>query len=74
MISESGSFCGVSRRRDESRVYIYFRWALRCADLDALDRLLRELRGSARRALIIVEGAYSMDGECLRKITRQFRH
>lgn len=32
-------------------------------DLDALERLLRELRGAARRALIAVEGVYSMDGD-----------
>lgn len=32
-------------------------------DLDTLERLLRELRGSARRALIAVEGVYSMDGD-----------
>ena len=32
-------------------------------DIDALDRLLRETRASARRALIVVEGAYSMDGD-----------
>jgi 8-amino-7-oxononanoate synthase len=32
-------------------------------DLDALDRILGELRGTARRALIAVEGAYSMDGD-----------
>lgn len=32
-------------------------------DMDALDRLLTENRGQYRRALILVEGAYSMDGD-----------
>lgn len=32
-------------------------------DLDALERLLATLRGTARRVLIAVEGAYSMDGD-----------
>ncbi|MFR0693616.1 aminotransferase class I/II-fold pyridoxal phosphate-dependent enzyme [Enterobacterales bacterium AE_CKDN230030158-1A_HGKHYDSX7] len=32
-------------------------------DMDALERLLREHRAHYRRALIVVEGAYSMDGD-----------
>jgi 8-amino-7-oxononanoate synthase len=32
-------------------------------DMDALDRLLRENRAQHRRTLILVEGAYSMDGD-----------
>ncbi|MDX2266426.1 MAG: aminotransferase class I/II-fold pyridoxal phosphate-dependent enzyme [Hyphomicrobiales bacterium] len=32
-------------------------------DLDALERILRESRGAARNALIVVEGLYSMDGD-----------
>jgi 8-amino-7-oxononanoate synthase len=32
-------------------------------DGDALERILRELRGKHRRALILVEGIYSMDGD-----------
>lgn len=34
-------------------------------DMDALDRLLGEHRGQYRRALILVEGAYSMDGDLI---------
>ncbi len=32
-------------------------------DLDALDRLLSEMRGRYERVLIVVEGLYSMDGD-----------
>jgi 8-amino-7-oxononanoate synthase/acyl carrier protein len=32
-------------------------------DYDALDRMLTELRSQYRRALIVVEGVYSMDGD-----------
>ena len=32
-------------------------------DLDALDKILRQSRGAARRVLIAVEGVYSMDGD-----------
>ncbi|WP_152220904.1 aminotransferase class I/II-fold pyridoxal phosphate-dependent enzyme [Pseudomonas sp. SCB32] len=32
-------------------------------DMDALERLLREHRSQHRRTLIVVEGAYSMDGD-----------
>jgi 8-amino-7-oxononanoate synthase len=32
-------------------------------DMEALERLLREHRGHYRRTLIVVEGAYSMDGD-----------
>ena len=32
-------------------------------DLDELERALRELRGHARRTLVVVEGCYSMDGD-----------
>jgi 8-amino-7-oxononanoate synthase len=32
-------------------------------DGDALERILRDLRGKHRRALILVEGIYSMDGD-----------
>jgi 8-amino-7-oxononanoate synthase len=32
-------------------------------DADALERLLRELRGQFRRVLILIEGVYSMDGD-----------
>lgn len=32
-------------------------------DMDALERLLAEHRGHHRRAMILVEGAYSMDGD-----------
>jgi len=33
-------------------------------DLDRLDALLREHRGNHKQALIVVEGLYSMDGDC----------
>lgn len=32
-------------------------------DMEALERVLKELRPAARRVLIVVEGAYSMDGD-----------
>jgi 8-amino-7-oxononanoate synthase len=32
-------------------------------DADALDRLLRELRGQFRRVLVLIESVYSMDGD-----------